>query len=51
LLDNRVVNQAVVDWVGESPMQGAKFTYRLQLNTSQPPGNQVELVEASVDQP
>ncbi len=50
-LDSHVVNQAVVDWVGESPMQGEKFTYGIQLNTTKVPGNQVELVEVSVDQP
>lgn len=51
MVDSRVVNQAVVDWVGESPMQGERFTYSIQLNTTKVPGNQVELVQVSVDQP
>ncbi len=50
-LESRVVNQAVVDWVCESPMQGAKFTYSIQVNTTKVPGNQVELIEVSVDLP
>ncbi len=31
-LDGRVVTQPVTDWVGERPMTGSKFTYRLVLD-------------------
>jgi hypothetical protein len=37
-IDSRPVNQAVVDWVGESPLKGAKFTYRIELDPNKEPG-------------
>ena len=50
-LNGRVINQVVVDWVGESPLGGTKFTYRLELNSKNEPGNQMRLVGVSVDEP
>ncbi|MBI5035189.1 MAG: hypothetical protein HZB51_32080 [Chloroflexi bacterium] len=50
-LDGRLINQAVMDWVGESPMKGAKFTYRLELNSRKEPGGQIQLIEVLVDEP
>ncbi len=51
MLGDRVINQSVVDWVGENPMQGAKFTYQLELNTQNEPGGQILLIAVLVDEP
>jgi len=48
-LDNHLVHQAVMDWVGESPMEGAEFTYRITLNTQLPEGGQIQLDEVVLD--
>ncbi len=50
-LDGRSISQPVVDWVGESPMHGQQFTYKLALDLQQPTGGQVQLIEVSVDKP
>jgi len=46
-----VVQQPVIDWLGETPMQGRRFTYRLERVPSRPPGGQIELIEVVVDNP
>lgn len=43
--------QAVVDWLGEAPLVGAKFTYRIALDPKKPVGSQIELVEVLIDTP
>lgn len=50
VLDGTTIRQAVTDWVGEQPMPGKSFTYRIRLNLAQPPGNQIELVEVITDE-
>ena len=50
-VDGAVVSQAVVDWVGESPLDGAKFTYRVELDPNGTPGRQIELKGVVVDAP
>ena len=50
-LDGRVVTQPVVDWMGESPVEGEKFTYRIELDQNKVPGSQVQLIEVLVDKP
>ncbi len=50
-LAGREVTQPVVDWVGEKPMQGQKFTYRISLDSSQVQGGQITLIGALVEQP
>ncbi len=50
-LHSRLVAQAVVDWVGESPMKGQKFTYRIELDPNKEPGGQIQLLEVLVDVP
>ncbi len=50
-LDGRSVSQPVVDWVGERPMNGQQFTYKIRLDLQQPTGGQVQLIEVSVDKP
>ena len=50
-LDGRVVSQFVIDWVGESPMAGKKFTYEIVLDPKKIEGDQVTLVTVLVDEP
>ncbi len=50
-LNGLPVNQAVVDWVGETPIRGTKFTYRIALNPQEPPGGQIQLLEVRLDAP
>ncbi len=50
-LNGRLVQQPVVDWVGEKPMDGSRFTYRIELDATKPPGGQVQLIEVQVDVP
>ncbi len=45
------VEQWVTDWVGENPMQGMLFTYRIALDPQKVPGAQIQLIEVLVDQP
>jgi hypothetical protein len=45
------VTQSVVDWIGESPMAGKKFTYRLALDLVKKYGDQIRLIEVLVDVP
>jgi hypothetical protein len=48
-LGGQTVNQPVVDWIGENPMQGMKFTYRIALDLGKPPGGQIQLIEVRGD--
>lgn len=41
--------QPVMDWVGEKPLEGRKFTYRLKLDLGKKVGEQIELVEVFTD--
>ena len=50
-LAGRVVHQPVIDWVGERPMEGEKFTYRIELDLHKETGSQIQLVEVAVDVP
>jgi hypothetical protein len=38
-------SQSVVDWMGEKPLEGAQFTYRVALDITQVRGAQITLVE------
>ncbi len=38
-LGDRVVTQPITDWIGESPPEGNKFTYRLALDWKKQMGN------------
>ncbi len=49
MLDGHVVNQAVVDWLGERPMVGKDFTYRIELDPRRPAGGQIGLLDVLVD--
>lgn len=50
VVDSRVARQPVVDWVGEAPMAGSRFTYRVAFDASKRPGTQILLVEVEVDE-
>jgi hypothetical protein len=49
-VDGRVADQPVVDWVGETPMAGVRFTYRVAIDAAKRPGTQIRLVEVVVDE-
>ncbi len=51
LSGSRLVEQPVVDWIGESQLLGHKFTYRIALDPGREFGDQAQLVEILVDQP
>ncbi len=50
-LEGHPVNQPVVDWVGEKPMAGTRFTYQIQLDPTILPGRQIQLIQVVVDTP
>jgi hypothetical protein len=49
-IDGVIIDQPVIDWVGEVPMVGTAFTYRIDVDTSRPRGQIVRLVSATRDQ-
>lgn len=50
-LNGHVVMQPVIDWVGESPMAGKKFTYQIAFDPNKVEGNQLNLITVLVDEP
>jgi hypothetical protein len=44
-------HQPVLDWVGEKPMAGERFTYRISLEIQERIGAQIQLIEAVSDVP
>jgi hypothetical protein len=50
-LGDRTITQFVTDWIGETPLAGQRFTYAIALNSSKVQGDQVELLQVSVDAP
>ena len=50
-LDSGIVTQPVLDWVGESPMAGKKFTYQIALDLNKVQGAQMSLITVLVDVP
>jgi hypothetical protein len=51
MLNGQKVEQFVTDWVGESPMEGNKFTYQITLDLNKVVGNQVNLINVLIDEP
>lgn len=45
------MSQSVVDWMGEQPLEGTHFTYRLELDPQAVPGAQITLLEVITEQP
>ncbi len=50
-LKGQTVTQPVTDWVGERPMPGRQFTYRIACDPQERPGGQIKLEQVIVDQP
>ena len=50
-LNNQIVTQPVRDWMGEKPLLGQQFTYRIAFDPTQPTGNQIKLLEVVIDTP
>ena len=50
-LNNQIVTQPVTDWMGEKPLLGQQFTYRIAFDPTQPTGNQIKLLEVLIDTP
>lgn len=50
-LNSQTISQPVVDWVGENPLAGVDFTYRIILDTTRVPGAQMQLSEVLIDRP
>lgn len=49
--DGAAMSQSVVDWIGEQPLAGSQFTYRLRLDPQAVPGAQITLVDVVTEQP
>jgi hypothetical protein len=49
-LNGELVTQPVIDWVGESPMEGTAFTYTIAYNPDNPNMQRIELVNVTRDQ-
>lgn len=47
IVDGILIRQPVVDWVGESPLDGRAFTYSLELVTSPSGGSMIRLTKVS----
>ncbi len=47
----RVVTQFVMDWMGEQPMAGQRFTYRIALDPQRVQGDQIQLIEVLPETP
>ena len=48
-LGDRIVNQPVIDWVGEEPMNGDAFTYTIEAAEGPPWGVNIRLVSTTRD--
>ncbi len=51
VLDGKTVNPFVVAQVGEEPLAGNPFNYRLRIDPSKLNGDQIELVDVVIDGP
>lgn len=43
-LDGETAHQPVMDWVGEQPLAGTRFTYQIALDTTRVQGDQMQLI-------
>lgn len=48
-VDGKVVTQPVIDWVGESPVEGQDFTWLIDVEPNRGPMGTVQIVKATVD--
>ena len=49
-VDGQTVTQPVIDWVGEAPMAGDSFTYTINVDSSRPELQRVQLVDVARDE-
>jgi hypothetical protein len=49
-LDGEMVTQPVIDWVGETPMEGRAFTYTIDVDLRRPRLQTIRLVSVTRDQ-
>jgi hypothetical protein len=50
VVDGILIRQPVIDWTGESPLDGTAFTYSLELVTSPSGGSMIRLTKVSRDE-
>lgn len=50
VVNGQTVTQPVIDWVGESPMEGTAFTYTIAVNPNRPGILVVDLVGVAKDE-
>lgn len=48
--NGETITQPVIDWVGESPMQGSAFTYTIQFDPNNPQLQRIMLTNVNRDQ-
>ena len=48
-VDGKPIDQPALDWVGERPLDGYRFTYQLTLDLTTAPDDRLALVRISVD--
>ncbi len=48
-IDGRTITQPVIDWVGEVPLEGQRFTYTIDADTSRPELQIVRLISVTQD--
>ena len=49
-IDGELVTQPVIDWVGETPMEGRAFTYTIDVDFRRPRLQTIRLVSVTRDQ-
>ena len=49
-IDGQIITQPVIDWVGEVPMEGKSFTYKLDFDPSRPQLQMAQLIEVTKDE-
>jgi len=46
-LNGKVITQPVIDWVGETPLEGVSFTYTIVYDPNRPQGQAIQLLEVT----
>jgi hypothetical protein len=49
-IDGEIVTQPIIDWVGETPMQGRAFTYTIDVDPRRPRFQIVQLFSVTRDE-
>ncbi|MHB8114658.1 MAG: hypothetical protein ACYDHA_14545 [Bellilinea sp.] len=48
-LNGKEITQPVIDWVGETPLEGISFTYTIAYDPNRPQGQAIQLLEVTKD--